>query len=88
MLADCRSKYTFVQTMKTVGFPFPTALLSYTHGNNVGNLNFVWKVNSADESSFSDSQRVIEMVKKNIPVYHTRAMRKEMFQVFDAYHHP
>ena len=48
----------------------------------MGNLNFVWKVPSTDQSSFSDSQRVIEQIKKNIPTYHTRAMRKDMFQRF------
>ena len=39
-------------------------------------------MNSDDESSFSDCQSVIERVKESIPSYHTRAMRKEMFQRF------
>lgn len=73
---DYRAKYKFIQTMKNIGFEFQTALLTYTHGNNVGNLHFVWKVNAPNESSFSLSQPVIEKVKTNIPVYHTRTMRK------------
>ena len=79
---DSRAKYNFLQTMKTVGFRFPTALMSYAHGNNAGNLHFVWRVSGPIESSFSDSQQVIESAKESIPVYHTRAMRKEMFDVF------
>ena len=61
----------------------PTALMTYTHGNSVGNLCFVWKVNSSDESSFSDCQSVIERVKESIPTYHTRAMRREMIWLLD-----
>ncbi len=79
---DCRAKYNFMQTLKEVGFPFPTALLTYTHGNNVGSLHFVWKVESYSDASFSDSQPVIETLKKDIPVFHTRMMRKEMFNIF------
>ena len=33
-------KYNLMKAMKSNGFPFPTALVTYTHGNNVGNLNF------------------------------------------------
>lgn len=80
--ADYRAKYKFIQTMKNIGFEFQAALLTYTHGNNVGNLHFVWKVNAPNESSFSLSQPVTKMVKMNIPVYHTRTMRKEMLGIY------
>ena len=80
--ADFRVKYRFVQKIKTTGFPFHTALLSYTHGNNIGNLHFLWKVECSSDVSFSQCQPVIEIIKKDIPVYHTRTMRKEMFSVF------
>ena len=59
-----RFQYNFIQSMK-IGFPFPTVLLSYSHGNNVGGLHFIWKVAKADESSFSESQRVIEAIQVN-----------------------
>ena len=49
---ESHEKYNFIKAMKTQGFPFFTALMTYTHGKNVGKLNFVWKVNSIDESSF------------------------------------
>ena len=79
---ECRAKYNFLQIMKRVGITFPTALLTYTHGNNVGSLHFVWRVETFGDGAFSDSQPVIELIKKDIPVYHTRMMRKEMFKVF------
>ena len=79
---DPSLKYSLMKTIKSNGFPFSTALLTYMHGNNVGNLSFLWKVHSNDESAFSHSQSVIEHVKEYIPTYHTRTMRKEMFQRF------
>lgn len=79
---NAKDRYQYLQTLKSDGLPFPTALLTYSHGNNVGNLNFVWKVQSTSESSFSDCQPVIENVKRNIPIYHTRAMRREIFSLF------
>lgn len=79
---NIRKKHNFISALKTNGFPFNAAMLSYTHGNNVGNLHFVWRVMSSDESSFTDCQKVIDQVKGNIPIYHTRAMRRAMFDVF------
>ena len=38
---DYRLKYSFIQTLIAEGLSFPTALLFYSHGNNVGNLNFL-----------------------------------------------
>ena len=75
-------KYNLMKAMKSNGFPFPTALVTYAHGNNVGNLNFLWKIQGDEESAFSDSQRVVEQLKQHIPTYHTRAMRKEAFHQF------
>ena len=49
--SDPRKKYTFLQTLQSKGLCLKVALLTYTHGNNVGNSHFVWRVN--DESSNS-----------------------------------
>ena len=80
--SNAKEKYQYLQSLKSDCLPYPTALLTYAHGNNIGNLNFIWKVASITESSFSDCQPVIESVKKDIPIYHTRAMRKEVFSLF------
>ena len=66
------SKYNYTHCMKNHGFPFPAVLVTYTHGNNLGNLNFVWKVHSCDESAFSASQSVILKLQGKIPMFHTR----------------
>ena len=79
---NTRAKHSFISFLKTNGFPFQVAMLSYAHGNNVGNLHFLWRVGSTDEATFMECQKVVEKIKGNIPVYHTRAMRRAMFDVF------
>lgn len=79
---DSKLKYNYIKVLKSSGLPFPAVLTTYTHGNNLGNLNFVWKVSSNGEAAFSDSQPVIESVKEKIPIFHTREMKKQMFQKF------
>ena len=39
--SSAKEKYQYLQTLKSNGLPFPTALLMYSHGNNIGNLNFI-----------------------------------------------
>ena len=72
----------FIKAMKSQGFPYHAALMTYAHGNNIGNLNYVWKVSSNNDTSFSDCQLVTDCVSKSIPSYHTRAMRRQLFQRF------
>ena len=43
-------KYDFLRKLKSTGLPFPCALLTYSHKNNVGNLHFVWEVPDTQES--------------------------------------
>ena len=57
--------------------------LTYSSGNNVGNLHFVWKLppNKPLEETFLDSSRVIK-IKPLLPQYHTWAMHRAMFHKF------
>ena len=71
-------KYTFLQSINTHGFPFLTALLTNAHSNMV-NLSFVWRVPVADDTTFSESQKVIEAVNESILRYHTQTMRQELY---------
>ena len=57
-------------------------MLTYSHGNNVGSLNFLWCVPDKSDSTFSSCQGVIESVKEMLPVYKTRAMRSAAFNKF------
>ena len=78
IFATLMQEKEYIHVVKA-GLPFKTILFTYKHGNNIGNLNFIWKVT---EDSLTSSQRVIEQLKPQLPVYHTRFMRKSMFQRF------
>ena len=71
-----------MRRLKALGLPFPSALLIYSHGNNIGNLSFLWRVPSQDESSYSKWMSEIDHVKLLLPSYKTRAMRKTAFRKF------
>jgi len=64
---DAGKRYEYIRAVKT-GLPFKTVLFTYKHGNNIGNLNYIWK---ATEDSLSSNQRVIKQLKPKLPVYHT-----------------
>ena len=55
-----------------------------THHSNVGNYHFVWKAPSPlhEGASTCENLRLIEEIKKEIPVYHTRAMKREFFDLY------
>ena len=40
-IVESREKYNLIKNVKSNGFPFPTALLPYSHGNDAGNLHFI-----------------------------------------------
>ena len=78
------SRYQYLQCLERNGIPSPVVLLTYSSGNNTGNLHFVWKVpvEKEAEECFQNSLAVIEQVKTLMPHFHTRAMRKAMFEEF------
>ena len=77
-----RKKYEYIQTLANNGVCSSIVLFTHSSGNNSGNLNFVWKASSNVEESFDRSVQVIEEIKPLLPVFHTRAMRKMMFEKF------
>jgi len=44
--SDARKRYGFIQCLEKSGLAYPIILLTHSSGNNLGNLNFVWKVES------------------------------------------
>ena len=66
------------------GVSEPTSLFTYTPRSNVGNYLFIWKVPSSvsDISNSSGNLRIIEEIKKEIPVYRTRALKKEFITLY------
>lgn len=74
-------KHRYIETLKK-GLSFRCLLFSYAPGSNIGNQWYIWKV-GADSGDLSEqlsrSQQTIEDVKKLLPVFHSRAMRKAMY---------
>ena len=69
--SDPRRKYEYLQMLKSSGLALNAAMLIYTHGNNMGNTHFAWKVPEQGPDSFSQSQRTIEAVREQILTFHT-----------------
>ena len=66
------------------GLNIPVEILTFSPGNNRGNLHFIWKYCSDDsmEMVFQKSMAVVESIKPQLPTCHTRAMRKYLFSQF------
>ena len=61
----------------------PTILLVHSCGNKFGNSHFLWQVpDSSLVEAIQKSQAVIEEIKVNLPVFHSRQMRQEFIRKF------
>ena len=80
--AEPRKKYEYIQRLREVGLSEKAALLTYSHSNNIGSLHFVWKVLESVDEDISESQRTIEKAKSEIPIFHTRAMKRALASKF------
>lgn len=81
--ADPRKKYEYLKLLSS-GLSVRTVKLTYSHGNNIGNLNFIWKIpiKASEKDILSQSQQVIETCKQEIPTFHTRFMRKTLYSKY------
>ena len=78
-----QKRYLLIKKIKEEGLNVPSVLLAYSTGNNCGNSYFMWHVpDSCLDQALSNSQEVIEDIKKDLPTYHTCAMRSEFIQKF------
>ena len=60
-------------------------LLIYSPGGSIANLQFMWQVpqDVTDQTVyFESSQATIERIKALLPTFHTRAMKRAMFEKF------
>jgi len=78
---DLKRKYEYIEGLKLHGLTARCALLTYSHGNYIGNVQFIWKVCGSDDV-LSLSQKSIERARKEIPVFHTRAMKRLLLQKY------
>ena len=81
---DPRKRYEFLQSLSRNGIRFPIIICTHSSGNNTGNTHFVWRVPNTGrvEEIFSRSQQVVERIRPQLPIFHTRVMRKTMFSKF------
>ena len=81
---ESRKRYNFIRNLEQTGLSVPCMLLMHSSGNNSGNLHFIWRLPLTDsiEECFQKSLSVIEQIKPHLLVFHTRAMRKAMFEKF------
>lgn len=74
--AEPRKKYEYIQKLRETGLSMKVGFLTYSHGNNIGSFHFVWRV----LDDISESQRTIEKVKEQLPIFHTQATKAALFQ--------
>ena len=80
---DKRQKYLFIRELEK-GLSCPIFLFTYSHGSNVGNYYYLWKAPSAQTADLCSSEnlRVVDQIRSEIPVFHTRMMRREFYQMY------
>ena len=80
--SDRRRHYDHIHLLKQ-GMSSPTILATYAPGRNVGSRHWLWKTDSTEIcSALQSCQPIIESLKADMPQYHTRAMRRVMFDKF------
>ena len=68
-------RYQRRQWLERSSLPFPATLYIYHHGNSLGNINYLWR--RAGERDEEDVIKVVTSLKEKIPIYSTRAMKRE-----------
>ena len=74
---DRKDRYLF---MKNIQLPINVEIYSYYRGNDMGTLWFIWKCGPGVDMKTSND--VLHQIEKEIPVYHTRAMKREFKDKF------
>lgn len=75
------SSYARKLWLDDLKLPYPIGLYSFRHGNNLGTTYFVWKVDPVEVDQQAE-MRVLCRIRDLIPIYSTRAMRKDFIETF------
>ncbi|XP_013398537.1 uncharacterized protein LOC106165011 [Lingula anatina] len=77
---DYRKRYIYISELI---LPMSVEVYTYKIGNNQGSLHFLWKVPARHEDrDLNTTNKLIHQIEKDIPVYHTREMRKRFRERF------
>lgn len=71
----------YIDYLKTSSLTSKVLIYSFASGNNVGSLHFTWKVPEeiSDDTLISKNAEVLRIIEPSLPIYHTRAMRKQFY---------
>ena len=66
------------------GMPVATVLYTHSPGGSILSQHFLWRVPNdfCVEAALTENQKVIERLKCDLPVYHTRATKKEFVSMY------
>ena len=57
--SDVQSRYKYIQRLKA-GLKVPSVLLTYSPGNNKGNLHFIWQIDCTDSATETFFRKVCQ----------------------------
>ena len=57
-------------------------MYNYATGNRVGTIHFVWRIpeDISEEALAAGNSSALHKIEPSLPVFHTRAMRKQFFE--------
>ena len=74
-------RYMFLKNLKDRGLAFPVVFCSFSYGGSVIDFNFIWKIDP-QSNSLTQTTSLIQEIKKELPSYHPRALRRAFVQRF------
>jgi len=79
---DRREHFTFIRKLER-GIPAKCVLFTKSHGSNISNYIYIWKVpqHVTLENALSENQRVVSDITAQLQSFHTRAMRRSVVLV-------
>lgn len=86
MISIFRARRSYIDDLKKgVCLEMKSMLCSYSTGNSVGSLQFVWKIPDSGDMTAGNA-KAIRVIEPALPIFHTRAIRKQFFDDFSLFH--
>ncbi len=81
--AERRQKYLFIRELEK-GLSSYVFFFIYSHGSSIGNFYFIWKApeHVSVDSCCAVNIHLVDEIKAEIPVYHTRYMKQEFYNMY------
>lgn len=86
-ICTCRQRRTYIDNLKGEHCMTTGMVYSYSTGNSPGSIRFVWKFGGdvTPEAITQGNAECIRIIQPSLPVYHTRAMRKDFFNTVELF---